>query len=364
MDRDLQMDWYFEFSFSNLSSMSYFVSLDLLQSQFDQPIAEAAKYFGVCQSLFKRICRQHGIKKWPQRTIRSLKRHIEVLNEQLKTTRDSRKREKIVAEIHAQQSRIDANYTKQLRFDPRISSMSYSKQHRYFISLDRLQSQFEQPIAEAAKYFGVRQSLFNRICRQHGMKNNMEFDNLMAASNPALEAWKGGKKTKGSFIPGKGMKNNMEFDNLVAGLENPAQAAWGSRKKTKSSFIPGKGLRDSMEFDNLVAGLENPAQAAWGSRKKTKSSFIPGKGLRDSVEFENLVAGLENPAQAAWGSRKKTKSSFIPGKGLRNNMEFENLVAGLENPAQAAWGSRKRTKGSFIPGKGMRNNIEFDNLMG
>ena len=125
MDRDLQMDWYFEFSVSKLSSMSYSkqhryrITLDLLQSQFDQPIAEAAKYFGVRQSLFNRICRQHGIKKWPQRTIRSLKRHIEVLNEQLKTTRDSRKREKIVAEIHAHQSRIDAHYTKQPRFDPR-----------------------------------------------------------------------------------------------------------------------------------------------------------------------------------------------------------------------------------------------------
>ena len=37
----------------------------------------------------------------------------------------------------------------------------------------------------------------------------------LAASNPALQTFKGRPPTKGSFIPGKGIRNNESFDSLL-----------------------------------------------------------------------------------------------------------------------------------------------------
>ena len=59
------------------------ISLTDLQRQFDRPIVDAARYFGICESILKRVCRRHGIPKWPQRSIRSLKRKIAALEENL-----------------------------------------------------------------------------------------------------------------------------------------------------------------------------------------------------------------------------------------------------------------------------------------
>ena len=78
-----------------------------------------------------------------------------------------------------------------------------------------------------------------------------------AAQNPALQTFKGGKKTKGSFIPGKGIRSHSEFDELVAAA-NPALQTFKGRKGTKGSFIPGKGIRSHGDLDELVAA-ENPA---------------------------------------------------------------------------------------------------------
>jgi hypothetical protein len=61
----------------------------------------------------------------------------------------------------------------------------------------------------------------------------------VAFNNPALETFKGGKRTKGQFIPGKGMRNTEEFDQLVA-FNNPALETFKGGKRTKGQFIPGK----------------------------------------------------------------------------------------------------------------------------
>ena len=49
--------------------MKYNVTKDEIQQHFHLPLEEAAKALGICASVLKRSCRQHGIKRWPYRKV-------------------------------------------------------------------------------------------------------------------------------------------------------------------------------------------------------------------------------------------------------------------------------------------------------
>jgi len=68
-----------------------------------------------------------------------------------------------------------------------------------------------------------------------------------AIINPALQTFKGGKKGKGQFIPGKGLHLNEEYDRLMA-ITNPALQTFKGGKQGKGQFIPGKGLHLNEEY--------------------------------------------------------------------------------------------------------------------
>eukprot|EP00658_Telonema_sp_P-2_P036031 TRINITY_DN26121_c0_g1_i2.p1 TRINITY_DN26121_c0_g1~~TRINITY_DN26121_c0_g1_i2.p1 ORF type:complete len:169 (+),score=45.12 TRINITY_DN26121_c0_g1_i2:215-721(+) len=57
------------------------LDFQVLSEHFHLPMVEVAKKFGICTTVFKRMCRTHGIKRWPFRKLQSIERRMFALKE-------------------------------------------------------------------------------------------------------------------------------------------------------------------------------------------------------------------------------------------------------------------------------------------
>ena len=62
------------------------ITLQALQEHFNLPMNHVAKKFGVCLTYFKKVCRSHGVMRWPYRQV-TLLTHLGLTANHLSLTR-------------------------------------------------------------------------------------------------------------------------------------------------------------------------------------------------------------------------------------------------------------------------------------
>lgn len=68
------------------------ITIDQLRPHFDKPIKQVAAKFDVCVTLFKKVCRQNGIRRWPARRIRSIEKRLDSIKLVLTVATDGQRR--------------------------------------------------------------------------------------------------------------------------------------------------------------------------------------------------------------------------------------------------------------------------------
>jgi len=76
-----------DFSVEKLSGPQ--ITIEELSQHFHLPLKDASKQLGLSTTAIKKLCRDHGIKRWPQRKIKSFNRQLEQLEVSLASAQTS-----------------------------------------------------------------------------------------------------------------------------------------------------------------------------------------------------------------------------------------------------------------------------------
>jgi len=81
------------------------LSIQEIAPLFHRPIVDVAATLGVCTTVLKKVCRRHGIRRWPQRKLQSLNKLINNLHNAMKSTDVVEEHQRLACEIANLQTR-------------------------------------------------------------------------------------------------------------------------------------------------------------------------------------------------------------------------------------------------------------------
>lgn len=82
------------------------ITLAMLRPHFEEPLAQVAQRFGICVTLLKKICRRHGIARWPHRQISGLRKSIASMEHAIGYFEGAR-RESYAAQLNKQRAKLE-----------------------------------------------------------------------------------------------------------------------------------------------------------------------------------------------------------------------------------------------------------------
>eukprot|EP00282_Hemiselmis_andersenii_P012143 CAMPEP_0114132342 /NCGR_PEP_ID=MMETSP0043_2-20121206/13044_1 /TAXON_ID=464988 /ORGANISM="Hemiselmis andersenii, Strain CCMP644" /LENGTH=178 /DNA_ID=CAMNT_0001225851 /DNA_START=133 /DNA_END=665 /DNA_ORIENTATION=- len=84
------------------------ISADVLKQYLHLPAKEVAKRLGLCLTSLKKVCRQHGMTRWPYRKLRSIEKKLESLQSSARDKDGGTSGEDVMRQIEALRSEKEA----------------------------------------------------------------------------------------------------------------------------------------------------------------------------------------------------------------------------------------------------------------
>ncbi|KAF4321379.1 hypothetical protein BBO99_00004945 [Phytophthora kernoviae] len=118
------------------------ITLDMLRPHFEEPLAKVAATFGVCVTLLKKICRRHGISRWPHRQITGLRKSISSMEHAIGYF-DGDRRESYAEQLLKQKNKLAALLENPTSSNPALAT----EEDRY---VDNIRRQAKVPPAQVS----------------------------------------------------------------------------------------------------------------------------------------------------------------------------------------------------------------------
>lgn len=148
------------------------ITLETLSLLYHLPTQEAAKKLEVCPTIFKRICRKQGLKRWPYRKIHSINSLIESLEKTIKANEGE------IPKINMDMNDLLAK-KKYLMENPNVSYKSVIS--KYCINSFRAKVEQATPARKQKIDTPIKKKTFKRKISSSGTVKNENFTKLHAA---------------------------------------------------------------------------------------------------------------------------------------------------------------------------------------
>lgn len=133
-------------------SASHSITLEMLQPHFETPLAQVAKQFGICVTLLKKICRKHGISRWPHRQITGLRKSIASMEHAIGYFEGAR-RESYAEQLRKQKTKLALLLEDPTKCSPLPVASRLMNQHQHHQLQYQHQQQFETQDEAVDEYY-------------------------------------------------------------------------------------------------------------------------------------------------------------------------------------------------------------------